>query len=69
MMVAEASWRLSAMDIAHGNGKATVALKSGLEYEGTVDEKLSAHEVLFLRTQTGWVAIDWEEIAAMEGSR
>lgn len=65
--VNEASWRLSATDIARGDGIATVTLRSGAQLTGSVDLMLSEHEVLHLKVDRGWVSIDWTEIAALAG--
>lgn len=67
--VNEASWRLSATDIARGDGIATVTLRSGVQLTGSVDLMLSEHEVLHLKVDRGWVSIDWTEIAAIAGQR
>lgn len=67
--VSEASWRLSAYDIANGDGIATVTLRSGAQLSGTVNKSLSAQEVLHLNTERGWHTIDWTEIAAISGER
>ena len=66
--VGPASWRLTAIDIANGNGTALVTLRSGIRFVGSVDINLSRNEVLFLRTDSGgWCVIDWTEIVAMGG--
>lgn len=63
------SWKLSIYDIANGEGIATVTLRSGVQFVGTVDKRLSSGDVLFLRTLAtgGWHTIDYTEIAAVTG--
>lgn len=79
--VGEASWRLTTTDIANGGGIAIVTLHSGVQHAGRVDKRLSAHEVLHMRTVNlddrqlgrpldtdgGWVTIDWGQIASIQG--
>lgn len=65
--VSAASWRISAFDIANGNGIAVVTLRSGKEFTGRVNKQLSMNDVLHLNTDVGWHTIDWTEIAAITG--
>lgn len=69
--VGPAEWRLALADIDSGNGAATVTLRSGVQFEGRVDMRLSGstQNTLFLRTfdGRGWHAIDWSEVAAITG--
>lgn len=65
--VHESLWRLSAWDIANGDGIATVYLKGGATLSGRVNKRLSGANVLHLTTERGWHTIDWTEIAAISG--
>lgn len=74
MSVLPSYWVIVAVDIANGGGMAAVTLKSGAAFTGRVDRKYFedttiAPDALHLKTSTGWIVIDLEEIAAMEGSR
>lgn len=60
-------WKLSMCDIANGYGIATVTLRSGVQLEGSVNKKLSMHDVLHLECPGGWHSIDYWEIAAITG--
>jgi hypothetical protein len=67
--LAASMFRLSAFDVANGNGTATVTLRSGAAFEGEVDKHLSTGDLLHLKTPKGWHAIDYCEIAAITGER
>ena len=69
--VHESEWRLSAHDIANGGGIATVTLRSGAQFRGTIEKSHNPADspmaTLHLTTDRGWVVIDWTEIAALGG--
>lgn len=66
MSLAESTFRLAAMDVANESGVAIVTLRSGAEFRGRVDKRLSL-DVLHLVTAEGWHTIDYSEVAAISG--
>jgi hypothetical protein len=73
MTVHETEWHLSVADITNGGGHCVVTLKSGKELKGWPNRKLSMGPSLHLQLdrhgQSGWVVIDYDEIAALAGMR
>jgi hypothetical protein len=68
-VISNAEWKISIIDIAKGNGTATVTLKSGVQLSGKADAEHigDAMVALFLTTKRGWHVIDYDQIAAITG--